>query len=279
MIWPFEYLAPQTLKEVGRALIDGKPANLLAGGTDLLVDMRKGTVRPARVIDLKKIEELSGLEFHEQQPSTIGATVTLNRIIEDESLSWDTLREAALSIGTYQVRNRATAVGNLCHASPAADMAPPLLVLGAKLKITNADGQTAAVPLSSFFQGVKTTSLKKDEWVTHIEIPPHSNAARTSFIKRTRIRGHDLASVNLAGYYNPESHQLRLAVGACAPTPRLFNLDDLCQGQQNIQAISERAIKLILEGIEPISDNRASAEYRREMVALFVKQTMGRLMP
>ncbi len=279
MIWPFEYFAPQTFKEVSLALSEGKNAKLLAGGTDLMVDMRNGVVRPERVIDLKKIDELATLAFRDEGPSTIGASVTLNRIIEDETLSWDAIREAALSIGTYQVRNRATAVGNLCHASPAADMAPPLLVLDAKVKIADSSGEVSSVPLDSFFKGVKKTSLHEGQWVTGLEIPSHSPDARTSFMKRSRIRGHDLASVNMAGFYHPEERQLRLAVGACAPTPLLFNLNELCDGHRDAEAVATKACEVVLQGIAPISDNRASAEYRREMVALFVKRTLERIAP
>jgi carbon-monoxide dehydrogenase medium subunit len=256
---------------VTELLLQHPTAALLAGGTDLLVDMRAGTARPERVIDLKHVAGLDVLRPADAKtPGFIGAAVTLNRVVEDERLP-GFLRDAAGSVGTYQVRNRATLVGNLCHASPAADTAPPLLVLGAAARVQCADGSEAAVPLSGFFAGVKRTALKPGEWVTGIELPAEASQPAGRFLKRQRVKGHDLAVVNAAGAEWPARRRLRLAVGACAPTPLLFELDDLYVERGGRGAAwLDAAWTRVAAALRPISDNRGSAEYRTDMARLLV---------
>jgi carbon-monoxide dehydrogenase medium subunit len=278
MIRPFQYFCPRTAREVTELLLAHPGAALLAGGTDLLVDMRGGTVRPEFVIDLKRVAGLDELRpGGAAEPAFIGACVTLCRVAEDERLP-TFLREAASSVGTYQVRNRATLVGNLCHASPAADTAPPLLALGAMAHVLRADGSEAQLPLTSFFTGVKRTALAPGQWVLGIEIPAQAEAFAGRFLKRQRVRGHDLAVINAAGCAWPGSKKLRFTVGACAPTPLLFELDDLYAGRGGtVGAWIDAAWSRIAAALKPISDNRGSAEYRTDMAELFTRTILEEL--
>jgi carbon-monoxide dehydrogenase medium subunit len=275
MIRPFEYHRPRTPREVGELLLAHPGAAILAGGTDLLVDMRAGVSRPEHVIDVKRVDGLDECRAAtETEAGFIGARVTLNRIAEDDRQP-ALLRDAARSVATYQVRNRATLVGNLCHASPAADTAPPLLVLGASARVRTADGADRAVPLAQFFAGVKRTVLRPGEWVVGIDVPPQPASLRGMFLKRQRVKGHDLAVVNAAGCSRPDAETLRVAVGACAPTPLLFELDDLrpargAAGTGGIDALCAAAWARIGPALRPISDNRAGAEYRTDMARLLV---------
>jgi carbon-monoxide dehydrogenase medium subunit len=278
MIRPFQYFGPRTTREVTELLLAHPGAALLAGGTDLLVDMRAGTVRPEFVIDLKRVARLDELRpGGGAEPTLIGACVTLNRVAEETRLP-AFLRAAAASVGTYQVRNRATLVGNLCHASPAADTAPPLLALGAMVHVLRADASVAILPLTSFFAGVKRTALESGQWVLGIEIPVQPEAPAGRFLKRQRVRGHDLAVVNAAGCAWPGSRKLRFAVGACASTPRVFDLDDLYAGRGATGgAWIDAAWSRVAAALKPISDNRGCAEYRTDMAELFTRTILGEL--
>jgi carbon-monoxide dehydrogenase medium subunit len=279
MIRPFEYFAPRTPREVTELQLARPDAVLLAGGTDLLVNMRAGTTRPAAVIDLKRVEGLDACRFGAAgATSFVGACATLNRVAEDPGVP-GFLRDAALAVGTHQVRNRATLVGNLCHASPAADTAPPLLALGASVRVRRTDGTEDAVPLERFFAGVRKTVLGPGEWVLGVEIPASSEAPAGRFEKRRRVRGHDLAIVNAAGAVGPEARTLRLAIGACAPTPLTFTLDDLrpAAGGGGSGSWIDEAWARVATALKPISDNRGSAEYRTDMARLFVTRILADL--
>ena len=278
MIRPFQFFGPRTAREVTELLLAHPDAVLLAGGTDLLVDMRGGTVRPEFVIDLKRVAGLDELRpGGAAEPAFIGACVTLNRVAEDERLP-TFLRAASASVGTHQVRNRATLVGNLCHASPAADTAPPLLALGALAHVLRADGSAALMPLTSFFTGVKRTALAPGQWVLGIEIPAQAEAPAGRFLKRQRVRGHDLAVVNAAGCAWPAAKKLRFAVGACAPTPLVFELDDLYASPGGrVGTWIDAAWARVAAALKPISDNRACAEYRTDMAELLTRTILGEL--
>jgi CO/xanthine dehydrogenase FAD-binding subunit len=274
MLWPFDYHRPTTRKEVTSLLLKHRDSKILAGGTDLLVDMRTGVHRPAHVIDIGRVGGLREMKFGKSGACFIGACVTLNQVIEEKRARWQALRQAAMSIATYQIRNRATLAGNLCNASPAADCAPPLLVLGASVRIAGRDGREFTMPLRSFFTGVKRSALKAGQWVVGIQIPPHPPSLRTAFMKKQRIRGHDLAGVSVAGCLDPKGKKLRVAVGACAVTPLLFDLDRLYREKRSLDSLAGEAEKAVLAGIKPISDVRCSRGYRVEMVKLFLRKVI-----
>jgi len=278
MLWPFDFVAPTTPQEVTAALLADDDHQIMAGGTDLLVHMRSGRLRPKRVIGLNGLEQLHELKMDPQNRSIIGAGVTLNRLIEDKAYPWQALRSAALGIATYQVRNRATVVGNLCHASPAADTAPPMLVLDAVMKVIDRDGTEQSIALKDFFSGPQENVLKKGQWVRGVEIPPHPQGVKTSFYKKMRYRGHDCSGVNLAGYYDPERKRLRFAIGACAPIPKYFVLDHLLDQSKPAATIAGNIEALVLKAITPISDNRATGAYRMDMTALFIKRATVELL-
>jgi CO/xanthine dehydrogenase FAD-binding subunit len=271
MLWPFEYIVPTTMQELSAALSDDEDYRIIAGGTDLLVQMRCGIVRPKRVIDIKGLEELQEFSITPQKQSFIGAGVTLNRLIEDKSCPWKALLDAASGIATYQVRNRATIIGNLCHASPAADTAPPMLVLDGIMKIVDIDGSELSLKLKDFFCGPQKNVLKKGQWIRGIEIPDHPKDVKTVFLKKKRYRGHDCSGVNLAGYYDPDRKRLRFAIGSCSPTPKHFKLDHLLQELKPGPDMVKGIIASVLKEIKPISDNRATGAYRLEIAQLFIK--------
>jgi carbon-monoxide dehydrogenase medium subunit len=278
VIGTFEYVRPRTVNEAVAALQDGGGnAVAYAGGTDLLVEIRNRVRTPALLVDLKGIEELDDLTV-DDDGIHIGAVTSLNRVAESLPVRRrvPALSEAALSIGTYQLRSRATVAGNLCNASPAADTAPVLLALEAELAVTGPHGQRV-LPLREFFTGVKRTSLEVDEIVVGIRIPAPEGRLRTAFRKQQRIRGHDLAVVNVAASYDPERERLLVAIGSCAPTPLLLEPVDT-QGAA-LNAVVEAVVTSAEASAAPISDVRASAEYRRAVLPVLLRRLGQDVLP
>jgi carbon-monoxide dehydrogenase medium subunit len=270
MLPRFRYLKPATLGETLDLLDEhGPQARLLAGGTDLLVGLGDGSSSASHLIDIKALRKLQGIGV-EGGTLRLGACVTVNRLLEFDRLprECDALRSAASRLATYQIRNRATVGGNLCNASPACDMGPPLLVLDAKLRAVSRQGERL-IPLKEFFEGVKVTCCGPCEVITEVLVPIAGGAV-TAFMKRTRIKGHDLSLVNAAGAYNGET--LRIAVGAVAQTPILVEIP----GDTNL---SDRygITKTVLDSVSPIDDVRSSKTYRTAMVEFVVEALLDRI--
>jgi len=267
----FEYVRPRSVDEACRLLADqGAGAEVLAGGTDLLVDVRNGVRSPSVLVDVKRMSELQSLDVKPTHGEVaLGAAVPLNVIAENRDLrrTYPGLCAAALSIATYQLRNRATVAGNLCHASPAADMAPILLVLGASLIVRSTKG-SRAVPVAKLFAGVKRTSLAPGELVVDVRIPPLDGELSTAFRKQQRIRGHDLAVVNAAAAYAPYRGVLRVAIGSCAPTPIL--LDPIDTTGVSRSALADEVARRAAAVTAPIDDVRASSAYRRAVLPVLL---------
>ena len=276
MLGDFKYKRIRSIEEGCQCLSEatGEGA-VLAGGTDLLVEIRNGLKSPGILIDCKGLDALSDFSV-DDSGSTIGASVTLNQLIEHRAFrtTHPALADALASIGTYQLRNRATLVGNICNASPAADAAPVLLVLDAVVEVVGVDGPRI-ISIRDFFTGVKKTTLKPDEIVTAIQLPRRSGL-RTAFRKQQRIRGHDLAVVNVAGAYSPAERVLRLAIGSCAPTPVLLDPIEVDSG--NNEAFAGHVIDKLLRAVSPISDVRASAGYRSAVLPILAERILHELL-
>jgi CO/xanthine dehydrogenase FAD-binding subunit len=260
----FRYHKPATLDEAIGLLTDfGPDARILAGGTDLLVGLGDATISASHIIDIKGIPGLSQIDC-ENGTLSIGACVSVNRLLRFEGLPRQcrALRGAASRLATHQIRNRATVVGNICNASPACDMGPPLLVLDASLRTVSARGERT-IPLKEFFRGVKTTCCESTEIVTEVVVPV-SEATVSVFGKRTRIRGHDLSLVNGAAACEGGTG-VRIALGGVAPTPVLV------EGLER-WGLSDgpKIVRHALASISPIDDVRSSKSYRLAMAEMIV---------
>jgi carbon-monoxide dehydrogenase medium subunit len=280
----FGYFRPANLGEALRAIDDyAGEARILAGGTDLLVSMKDGAANPKYLIDIKLVPELRKLEVAADSSLTIGACVTVNELLAFAPLpaGMAALREAASWLATNQVRNRATVGGNLCNASPASDLAPPLLVLGASLRALSVKGERV-IPLKDFITCPKETCLLKQELAVEIVVPSAEDTV-SGFAKRTRIRGHDLSVVNAAaalrggrkrgeGRARRKAHNLKIGLGAVGPTPLLIEAFD------GIDPGDEAGImKVVSAAIAPIDDVRGSSFYRQSMVRVLVGDLLRRL--
>ena len=264
MLPRFRYHKPATLDEAVGLLGDfGPEASLLAGGTDLLVGLGDGTMSAGHLIDIKGIPELSEIGY-DNGTLSIGACVTVNRLLRFTGLPTRcrAIHGAAWRLATHQIRNRATVVGNICNASPACDMGPPLLVLDASLRTVSARGERT-IPLKGFFRGVKSTCCEPAEIVTEIVVPVSEDTV-SGFGKRTRIRGHDLSLVNGAAACENGSG-VRIALGGVAPTPLLI------EGLER-WGLSDRRkmVKRAVDSISPIDDVRSSKSYRLAMAEKIV---------
>ncbi|MDD3378029.1 MAG: xanthine dehydrogenase family protein subunit M [Candidatus Riflebacteria bacterium] len=265
MLQDFGYLAPKSLTELYAVLKknSGK-AIILAGGTDVIVNMHNGCVAPATLVDIKKIAELGGIKYNSKTGLSIGATVTCVEVAENKDVikHYPLLAKAVGEIGSPQLRNRATVAGNICTASPCADSSCALMALGASVELSSADG-VRTVALKDFFLGPKKTQIKPHEVLTRITVPADMTGAAYGMNKLKRIKGHDIALVSVA--IAKTDKIMRVAIGSAAPTPVVTK--DLAANatlKETLSAVSAVA--------KPIDDVRASKDYREFMISNYVEQ-------
>ena len=271
-----KYLVPKTLKEACLLLSKHKDeARVIAGGTDILVQMKHGEALPRYIINIRNIPEQDYIIYDKKNGLSIGALATIHAI-EDSSVvqeKFGILAQAASQLGTAQIRNQATIAGNLCNAAPSAELAPALIVLGARVKIVGA-GEERVVPIEDFFTGPGQTVLKADEILSEVQVPnllPHSSGV---YLKHTIRKALDLAIVGVGVMVTMEGDILsnvKIALGAVAPIPmRAKKAEGVLIGKKIKDELLEKAGLIAAEESSPISDVRGSAEYRRKMVKVLV---------
>jgi len=259
------FLQPRTLNEAFELLATQQSVRLLAGGTDLLVLMHQRVVNCESIMDIKQIPETRIFDIRDGC-LRIGAAITCSEIMESEliSASQQILKQAAGNLANTLLRNRATLIGNLCNASPGADMAGACLVLGATLVAASARGERR-IPLREFFVGVKKHVLRADEIALRLEFPPIEG--RGVFLKKRRIHGHDLAQVGVSGYYTAAG-ELSFALTAVTITPVLLDGFGVIPPEE-LKARREEIVETVTAAAKPISDVRATKDYRTAMVRYF----------
>lgn len=265
MNYAFSYRAAASFEEALEALRDGGPdTRVLAGGTDLLVNVRAGLLQPTTIIDLKRIPHIQTCSDDPADGLSIGAAVTINALMAAEPVrtQYPILWACARQLASHQVRNRATVVGNIVNASPCADMAPALISLDAELEIRALNG-TRLEPCADFFTGPKQTRLQPGEMVSRIRIPAAWRGHQGGYHKLKRIQGHDLGIVGVACVKQGE--HVRLAISSAAPTPVRV---------QELRATDtvDDAIAAAQAAIKPIDDVRCSREYRLFMVSVYIRR-------
>lgn len=279
----FEYFRPQTIDE---ALIiyreGGANARLLAGGTELVNEMRLGKTQPERVIDLKNIHAMDFMRL-EEDGLQIGALYRVRDAEMSEQLRrspFGVLSHAAGTLGSPQVRNKATIVGNVCRCSPSADLIPPLIALNANARIrTDAGEQIKAV--EDMLLGPGRTVLKPGDIVTELNIPTMRLHSGCGYYKLSPRKSLDLAVVGVAAMLrtNPQFTkclEARIVLGAVAPTAtRAKKAESLLIGANLSQSVIEEAAEAAAEESRPIDDVRASAWYRKKMVAVATKRAIA----
>jgi len=282
MIIPsFDYSEPKQLSEAASILAGhGSDAVLLAGGTDLLIMLRNGIVKPKLVINLKQIAGLAGIQA-ENGSTRIGALTTV-RSIEKSALIRErlpALSEAAGCLGSLQIRHLATIGGNLCRAAPCAESAPPLLIYDAEVCLVGPEGERV-VPIGEFFTGPGQTDLTRGEILKEVRIPASPARSGAAYIRHSVRPIMDLAIVNVAAFVVLDGSgqavtDSRIVLGSVAPTPiRATRAEQAFNGQTITPEILDQVAELAAEESQPITDVRSSDEYRRAMVRLFTRRTL-----
>lgn len=270
----FEYHRAETLEQASRLLTElGDDTFLFNGGTDLLVEIRERLRRVRNIVDIKNIPGLSDVTYDETRGLTFGALVSVGRL---ERLSlvrerYPNLHAALASLGSIQVRNRATVVGNVCRASPSADTIPPLIADGAFVHIYSRTDMRV-LPLAEFFTGPGKTVLAKGEIVTGITVPPAGDNLGKAYLKHGRRKAMELSTVGVAVSLSMDNglcSDIRIALGAVGATVlRAPQAEAMLRGTTLDAATVKSAADKAKEECTPISNVRASADYRRDMVGV-----------
>lgn len=270
----FDYYAPETLKEVCILLEEkGEGAMLMAGGTDLLVKYKRKVVSLNTVIDVKRIKDLEKISFDESKGLTIGCAATLTAIENHPVIreKYPAVADAAHATANVQIRNMASLAGNLCNAAPSAENAPALMAMDATVTLLSSSG-SRTIPLNEFFKGPGKTVIATSEIMTEVNVPVPPLSSGSSY-QHISARGKvDISAVNVGSMLiikNNRCEEARIFLGAVAPVPMMAaRAQDVIRGR----AITEELIKTAaLEASRecmPISDIRATAEYRKLMVAV-----------
>jgi carbon-monoxide dehydrogenase medium subunit len=258
-------------------------ARALQGGTDLLVRMRAGLVRPQLVVDLKRLPGMQAIRGWPDGWLSIGAACTMNQVAKESLIRerYDLLGQACNSVASYQLRNRATVGGNCCNGSPAADTAPALYCLGAVAEIFGPGGPRR-VPIEDFFVGPGQTVLGPGDFLSAILLPPVGSGTCGVFNKLGRTRAGDISIVSVAICSYEESggtrkkaftpRAWRIGLGAVGPTPmRAFRAEESLTMDHTSAGIAEAA-EWAAQAAQPIDDVRASAAYRRAMVRVLTRR-------
>jgi len=274
----FDYQKVYRLQEALDAASASKGASaFLAGGTDLLVQIKEGKKQPRCVIDVKGVHEMAGLTLSGDELS-IGALTCIRTLETSLSVSEKAplLAQAAAKLGSIQIRHRATIGGNLCNASPSADTASALLALDAQVEIYGKTG-TRVIDLDKFFLGPGATVLGDGEILTRLKIPLTRKRRGSVYYKLSTRKAMDLAFVGVAVLLELDGgdriSKARIALAAVDPTPiRVPSVEKQLEGRMLSFDAARESAELAARSCEPISDHRASAEYRREMVRELCQQ-------
>ncbi|MCE2487128.1 MAG: xanthine dehydrogenase family protein subunit M [Desulfurellaceae bacterium] len=277
----FDFAAPDSLQQavelLGRA--DGE-AHALAGGTDLIPQIKENRRRPSLVVDIKKIPELNVLSY-DAAGLRIGAAVSCTRIAEFDAVKqhYPALAEACALVGSYQIQNRAALGGNICNAAPSADAVPPVLSYAGRLLLAGPNGQRE-LAAETFFTGPGQTVLARGEVLVAIQLPPppaNSGAAYLRFIPREEM---DIAVAGVGSFVQLSAdgqrcQQARISLASVAPTPvRADEAEAFVAGKPLDAATIAEAGELAARAARPISDVRGSAAYRRELVKVLTRRTL-----
>jgi len=282
----FKYFAPTSPEEaVGLLREHAGKAHVLAGGTDLLIRMKRGEWVPPVVVSLKKVSGLRGIE-RRNGALWIGPLTTMAEIVRSETVAEvaPVLPEAAATVGSVQVRNLATVGGNICNAAPSADTAPPLLVLDAEVEILGPGGERR-LPVSGFFTGPGETALAPGEIVTGIRIPVREGW-RAAYRKVEHREAMDISVAGVAAAVLPAQgkavppvwKEVRVALGAVAPTPfRATEVEEMLQGRPVTEDLIGRAAEAAEAAAKPIGDVRGPAWYRRHLLRVLTRRLLREL--
>jgi len=283
LIPELNYHKPTSLRETVELLdkLAGR-ARVLAGGTDLIVDLKIKRIAVSDVIDVSHLSEIRYI-VDEGGKIRIGALTRIQDLADSPVIAEKVplLKRAAEEFAYWQIRNLATIGGNLCNASPAADTAPPLLVYEAVLKAMSVEGERA-IPITEFFKGPRATALKPNEILVEVVVPYNKHfATNYGYVKVGRRRGHDISVTSIAVAAWIEDgvfRDVRIALGSMAPTPvRARSVEVSLVGAKASRDVIEKAVEKLPLDVKPISDVRASAAYRLHVSKVYLRDLLLRI--
>ena len=277
----FDYVRPDSLDDACRLVAQaGGQARFLAGGTDLLVRIKNRILLPHTLVSLRDVPDLVGIDFDDRKGLTLGATTTIGAIGAHAAVRqhYPAIAEAVATIGSMQVRNRATVGGNICNAAPSADMVPILMAYAAELTIRSGDTDTR-MALADFFKGPGETVLATGDLVTRIHVPPPPPSSFGTYLKAHRTcLDCAVVGVALVAVVDPATERLQTAkmvLAAVAPTPlRTPKTEALLKDQALTDELIEQAGRMAAEESRPITDVRSTASYRRTLVAVTARRAL-----
>ncbi|MCX7864181.1 MAG: xanthine dehydrogenase family protein subunit M [Novosphingobium sp.] len=271
------YHAPATVEEATALLAASPGARVLAGGTDLIVQMRSGRIAPEAIVDIKRIAALSGVR-RRGEGFAIGAATPCTALKNDAALvaAWPGVVEAANLIGSVQVRNRASLGGNLCNASPAADSVPALVAAGATCLIAGPAGERE-IPVEQLPTGPGSTSLAPGEFLVEIRLPGRPAGGGDAYLRSIPRSEMDIAVVGVGVSLVLDASGLcvaaRIAVGAAAPTVLLAREAGAALiGTRLDEAVLEAMSEAVRAAVRPIDDKRGSSRYRKAQAAVLARR-------
>lgn len=278
---PYVYVAPRTLNEAYAALNNGKRTAMLAGGTDIIVQMREGRKSAEQVLDLKYIPELTALRFLPDGSLELGAATSCAVIYEDAEVSrrLPGLIDCASLIGSIQIQSRASIGGNICNAGPAADSAPALIALSAICVIGGPNG-TRELPVEQFFTGVGRNALQENELLIQIRIPPLPPRAQSAYLRFIPRNEMDIAVVGAGSMLQLDESgerivSARFGLGAVAPTPLLVpEAAEAIVGKAPTKETFELAGDAAAAAARPITDMRGSIAQRKHLSKVLTVRTL-----
>jgi carbon-monoxide dehydrogenase medium subunit len=278
----FEYAAATTVDEAVSLLsAGGDRAKVLAGGTDILVQLREGLRDADLVVDIKKVPELTRIDFQPERGLRLGAAVPCYRLYDDPKLAaaYPALADSARIIGGWQIQSRASIGGNLCNSSPAADSIPTLIAYSAICHIAGPQG-TRTLPVAEFCTGAGRNAMGRGEFLVSIEFPAPAKKSGAHYLRFIPRNEMDIAVVGAAAWLRLDASgkkidAARIALGAVAPTP-LFAADASAAivGKPASEQTWNEAAELARKIARPISDMRGPAEYRVHLVGVVVKRAL-----
>jgi len=278
----FEYLGPETVAETLAMLNEyGRKAKVLAGGTDLISEMKWGEYKPDYVIALSHVSGLDNIGYDEKEGLKLGAMCKIAQIEKSDVIkrNYPLLSQAASVLASMEIRNRATIGGNLCTAAPSADMPPSLLALEAKAVIASKDGERV-LPLEEFFAGPKKTILDHDEILVRLDVPSMKPNSAGEYVKFGRRRAMEIAMIGVAALLTVEPEENRctdakLALATAAPTPiRAKEAEKALTGKTLDADIIEASAQMACKEASPRTSWRTTEEYRRDLIPVLVRRAI-----
>ena len=278
----FEYSAPRTLGEAVSLMAEkGQTARALAGGTDILVQLRGGRWKVEHIVDVKEIPELNEISFSREDGLTLGAAVPCYRIYQDPEVAqaYPGVIDAASMIGGIQIQGRATLGGNLCNAAPSADAIPPLIVQGATCLIASPNG-TREASVADFCTAPGRNILQDGELLVSMHLPAPTNNSGAHYLRFIPRNEMDIAVAGVGSWVqlSPDNRSFvsaRIALASVAPTPLYVEeAADQLAGQDVGEEAIENAAQAAMDAAKPITDMRGTIQQRRHLVGVLTRRTL-----